>query len=225
VTHDGITNGISVALLAAVAMWAAPGHADWRKTGMTTGDYRKDAQSDVRDLSKPRPNDPPPTTAGAGGRVTKVQGSTIYVDLYPGYVVKLEAPRAFKDVVIGDSDVIDTMPGGTDRDLIIQAKVGGGGTNIMLLDGEGLEIANVIVTAVPSWRRFNEGKVQIYNKHDNLPGYTNYQCAPTCVRIEDKYEGSDRPKPPSTVISIGDYTFRNGHTNSDTPTGTRTPGR
>ena len=77
VTHDGITNGISVALLAAVAMWAAPGHADWRKTGMTTGDYRKDAQSDVRDLSKPRPNDPPPTTAGAGGRVTKVQGSTI----------------------------------------------------------------------------------------------------------------------------------------------------
>jgi hypothetical protein len=34
---------------------------------MTTGDYRKDAQSDVRDLSKPRPNDPPPTTAGAGG--------------------------------------------------------------------------------------------------------------------------------------------------------------
>jgi hypothetical protein len=49
--------------------------------------------------------------------------------------------------------------------------------------------------------------------------------APTCVRIKDKYEGSDRPKPPSTVISIGDYTFRNGHTNSDTPTGTRTPGR
>jgi hypothetical protein len=221
-THDGITNG--VALLATVALWAAPGHADWRKTGTTTGDYRKDAQSDLRDLRKPRPNDPPPAVAGAGGRVTKVEGSTIYVDLYPGYAVKLEAPRAFKDVVIGNPDVIDILPGG-DRDLIIQAKLAGGGTNIQLLDGEGIEIANVIVKALPSWQRFNDGKVQVYNKKDNLAGYTNYQCAPTCVRIEDKYEGSDRSKPPSTVISIGDYTSRQGNPNSDTPTGTRTLGQ
>jgi putative type II/III system pilus formation protein len=60
-------------------------------------------------------------------------------------------------VVIGNPDVIDILPGG-DRDLIIQAKLAGGGTNIQLLDGEGIEIANVIVKALPSWQRFNDGK-------------------------------------------------------------------
>ena len=53
--RDGITNGMRVAVLATVAFWAAPGHADWRKTGMRVGDYRKDAQSDLR---ANRPNDP-----------------------------------------------------------------------------------------------------------------------------------------------------------------------
>jgi hypothetical protein len=63
-THDGITNGIRVALLATVALWATPGHADWRKTTLTTGNAFKDAQYDFKNLRTKRPNDPPPTQAG-----------------------------------------------------------------------------------------------------------------------------------------------------------------
>ena len=106
-----LPNGIRVALLATVTLWAASGHADWRKTGMTTGDYRMDAQSDFKALHAKRPNDPPPTTAGklpGGVKVENGPGNLIFVDMYPGYVAKIQLPNSFKDVVIGNDDVVES---------------------------------------------------------------------------------------------------------------------
>ena len=72
-------------------------HADWRKTPMTTGDYRKDAQSDFKDLRTKRPNEPPPTQAGkleGGIKVEHEPGSLIYrVDMYPNYTAKIQLEK------------------------------------------------------------------------------------------------------------------------------------
>jgi hypothetical protein len=101
-THDGITNGIRVALLATVALWATPGHADWRKTTLTTGNAFKDAQYDFKNLRTKRPNDPPPTQAGkldGGIKIEHEPGSIIYrIDMYPNYVARIQLEKWYKDV-------------------------------------------------------------------------------------------------------------------------------
>jgi hypothetical protein len=225
----------SAALIVASAMMLAPAaHADWRKNAMTTGDYRKDAQSDFKDLRTKRPNEPLPTTAGklpGGVKIENGPGNVIRVDMYPGYVAKIELAHAFKDVVIGNSELIDVLPVGN-RDLIIQAKAGGspnsapstvgsgnsgnasgmtGGslatgsmTNVLVLGGEGEEVANVMVNTMPSWQRYDEGKVEIYNgggrkgstgngnlgSGGGLAAYVNYQCAPQCRRVPGPAENA-----------------------------------
>jgi hypothetical protein len=144
----------------------------------------------------------PPFTTGAGGREP---GGNVSIDIYPGHAVQYKAARAIQNVFIGNSEIVDAVPGSTDRDLVIQAKTGGE-TNVLLLDDQGMQIANLLVTATPATARVEDGKVRIYNKKDNVVGFANYQCGPAgCMRAEDKMEGTDRAKPPSTMISIGDW--------------------
>ena len=82
--------------------------------------------------------------------------------LSPGFTARWRAPRAFKQVIIGDPDIIDVVQGQTDRQLIITRKrptkpggptdaggttdAGGGTANILLLDANGDQVANLLVT-------------------------------------------------------------------------------
>jgi hypothetical protein len=274
-THDGITNGMRVALLATVALWAAPGHADWRKTGMTTGDHRKDALSDLKDLRTKRPNEPPPTQAGkleGGVKIEHEPGSIVYrVDMYPNYTARIQLEKWYKDVFVPKPEIADVLPlpnckrplisnkvppveettGQTAKNeegcnaLIIQANTpgnpngaqttdngngngaqqapftpSGGGTvagtggsavatgsmtNILALDSEGQVVAILMINTMPSWQRYDEGKVEIHNRSfpfpsksggggDNSSGglaaFVNFQCAPTCRRVRDPAENA-----------------------------------
>jgi hypothetical protein len=89
-------------------------HADWRKTTMTTGDYRKDAQSDFKELRAKRPNEPPPTQAGkleGGIKIEHEPGSIIYrVDMYPNYVARIQLEKWYKDVVVPKPEIVDILP-------------------------------------------------------------------------------------------------------------------
>jgi hypothetical protein len=122
------------------------------------------------------------------------------IKLNPGEAIQWTAPRAFKTVVPGNSEVADAISGETDRDLVIAAKNKDEFTNFLLLDGEGVLVANlrVQVGVPPSIG----SRVHIHNKKDNVAGFTNYQCVDGhCFRRDDKMEGSDRVPPPSTVIN------------------------
>ena len=77
-------------------------------------------------------------------------------------------------------------------------------TNILVLNELGKEIANVMVTSLPSWQRFDEGKVEIHNggggrtgngnlaSGGGLAAYVNYQCAPMCRRVPDPAENASQ---------------------------------
>src|SRR5262249_13250288 len=89
-------------------------HADWRKTTMTTGDYRKDAQYDFKALRTKRPNEPPPTQAGkleGGIKIEHEPGSIVYrVDMYPNYVARIQLEKWYKDVFVPKPEIADILP-------------------------------------------------------------------------------------------------------------------
>jgi hypothetical protein len=89
-------------------------HADWRKNAMTTGDYRKDAQYDFKDLRTKRPNEPPPTQAGkleAGIKIEHEPGSIVYrIDMYPNYVARIQLEKWYKDVLVPKPEIADVLP-------------------------------------------------------------------------------------------------------------------
>jgi len=117
----------------------------------------------------------------------------------PGSATNWTAPGAFRSVVAGDAEIADVINGETDRDVVVIAKKEGI-TNFVLLDGEGVVVANLQVqVGIPLPLR----QVRIHNKKDNPAGYTSYQCAPHCIRREDKMEGNDRQPPASTIVNIG----------------------
>jgi hypothetical protein len=262
--------GIRTALLATVVLPAALAHADWRKTPLTTGDNRKDAISDFKELHKKRPNDPPPTTTGklpGGVKIENVPGTNIIrVDIYPNHVARLELQRPYVDVLVADPGLIDVLPSrackpvmmgkaGNDetvgnaadnndgcevRSLIIQAKTppnsngapptspgamqgavsapsGGSAastasaTNIFALDYKGDVVANVMVNMMPSWQRFEEGKVEIH-KTGNLASFVNYQCTPICRRVPDPAENFRQGvAPPGTTPATMQNTVNGGN--------------
>jgi len=80
--------------------------------------------------------------------------------LSPGSTVKYQAPKPFKHVYIGNPDVID-VAGQTNKQLIITKKPvdttkpggatdpSGGTTNVLLLDENGDQVANVLVVTNP----------------------------------------------------------------------------
>ena len=122
------------------------------------------------------------------------------IKLEPGHSMMWTAPHAFKTVAPGDIEIADALNGETDRDLIITAKQKDGFTNFVLVDGEGVIVANLEVqVGVPASVGTH---VHIHNKKDNVAGFTNYQCVDGhCFRRGDKMEGNDRVPPPSAVIN------------------------
>jgi hypothetical protein len=92
----------------------AVAHGDWRKNGMITSDYRKDAQSDFKELRAKRPNEPPPTQAGklvAGIKIEHEPGSIVYrVDMYPNYVARIQLEKWYKDVVVPKPEIANILP-------------------------------------------------------------------------------------------------------------------
>jgi hypothetical protein len=113
-TQTKVTIAIRIALLAAVALWAAPGRADWRKNGMATGDYRKDAHSDFKDLRTKRPNEPPPTQSGKldeGIKIKHERGSIVYrIDMYPNYVARIPLEKSYTDIFVPKPEIADILP-------------------------------------------------------------------------------------------------------------------
>jgi Flp pilus assembly secretin CpaC len=135
--------------------------------------------------------------------------ATVNLKLEVGFSKQWTAPAPYASVIPGDIEIVDAMAGVTNRDVVIVAKKEGY-TNLLLLDGEGVQVANVMLqvgTPLP------QKQIRVHNKKDNLIAYSSYQCNPICVRREDKMEGTDRPRPPSTVVTIGDYTSRSTNTN------------
>jgi len=88
--------------------------ADWRKTTMTTGDYRKDAQNDFKDLRTKRPNEPPPTQSGkleGGIKIEHEPGSIVYrIDMYPNYVARIQLEKWYKDILVPKPEIADILP-------------------------------------------------------------------------------------------------------------------
>jgi hypothetical protein len=129
----------------------APGHADWRKTSMTTGDYRKDAQSDFKVLRAQRPNDPPPTTTGklpGGVKIENVPDTNIIrVDMYPNHVARLELPRPYVDVVVADPGLVDVLPRQACKPVMM-GKAGNDETVAKAADDDdGCEVRGLIIQA------------------------------------------------------------------------------
>jgi len=77
-------------------------------------------------------------------------------------------------------------------------------TNIMALNDRGEVVANLMINTMPSWQRYDEGKVEIHNgggggrstgngnlgNGGGLAAFVNYQCAPTCRRVPDPAENA-----------------------------------
>ena len=68
------------------------------------------------------------------------------IELRPGHAESWRAPRAFKNVVLGNSDIVEVVPGQTNQEIIIIMKPDGGTTNILLNDENGKPVANLRVT-------------------------------------------------------------------------------
>src|SRR5262249_23091834 len=154
----------------------------------------------------------PPVTTGQG---SSGGNETVRIDMYPGFAARYKASKPFASAVVGNDAVVDAVPS-TEQVLLIQSKPEGGETNILLLDNNGVQVANLWITVASATTRVEDGKVRIHDKLDDVTAFTNYQCsAAGCMRAQDRMEGTDRAKPPSTMINIGDYTSRSTNTNTN----------
>ena len=121
--------------------------------------------------------------------VQRVQ-PTHLITMPPSFSIRYELPKPFASVVSGNTNIAAAVQGSTDRVLVINSQPDAQGqTNFLLVDRDGREVGNIVVT-VQSDREPN--KVVIHNKKDNVAGYTNYICNPICVRVGDPMEGGDR---------------------------------
>jgi hypothetical protein len=99
------------------------------------------------------------------------------IELRPGLVERWQAPRPFMNVFIGNTDIVDAIPG-HNQELIIITKPDGGTTNIALIDENGEQVANVLVINpavqyLPA--RSAETGMQVYRNED--------KCWPDCARM------------------------------------------
>jgi hypothetical protein len=99
------------------------------------------------------------------------------IELRPGLVERWQAPRPFMNVIIGNTDIVDALPG-NNQELIIMTKPDGGTTNIALIDENGEQVANVLVINpaiqyLPA--RSAETGMQVYRNED--------KCWPVCARM------------------------------------------
>ena len=99
------------------------------------------------------------------------------IELRPGFTERWQAPRPFKNVILGNPDVVDVVQGQTNQELIISTKPDGGATNIALIDEHGEQVANVLVTTAPRYqpaRSAVTGRLQVYRNDD--------KCYPDCTK-------------------------------------------
>src|SRR6185312_14014725 len=88
------------------------------------------------------------------------------IQLRPGLAVSWRAPRPFKNVILGDPDIVDVVQGQTNQELVIIAKHGGT-TNIVLNDDNGEQVANVLINPPPEYqykRSAGTGTLRAYRK-------------------------------------------------------------
>ena len=99
------------------------------------------------------------------------------ITLRPGFTERWLTLRPFKDVIVGNPDIVDTVQGQTNQELIIITKPEGGTTNIVLSDENGEQVANLLVTTTPgyqpAWSAVT-GSLQIYRNDD--------KCYPDCTK-------------------------------------------
>src|SRR5205807_7703338 len=68
------------------------------------------------------------------------------IEIPPGFAEHWQAPRPFTAIIPGNIDVADAITGGTDRDVIIMTKPGGGTANILFVGDNGEIVANLLVS-------------------------------------------------------------------------------
>jgi hypothetical protein len=97
----------------------------------------------------------------------------------PAKTERWQAPRSFKNVILGNPDIVDVVQGQTNRELIISTKPDGGTTNIALIDENGEQVANVLITnpaiQYQPARSAETGRLQVYRNDD--------KCWPDCVGL------------------------------------------
>ena len=115
------------------------------------------------------------------------------IDVPPGLSARWSAPEPFANVMVGDPSVV-SVESDNDQQLTIFAKPNGGTTNIVLLDGNDKQVANILVNADPYQPARNvngracpgprqtgrdggciTNELQLYRKDEN--------CYPVCVRL------------------------------------------
>jgi hypothetical protein len=129
-----------------------------------------------------------------GIRVEPVESSKIkQINIPVGQTRVWHAPKPFRSVIAGDTEIADVSVGQTDADLVINAKKEGF-TNFVLLDGEGIVLADVkLQVGIP----LPLHQVRIHNSK----GYASYQCPPELNhRCYLKDDGTDRKSPSKTVV-------------------------
>jgi hypothetical protein len=107
------------------------------------------------------------------------------IEIPPGFNARWQAPRPFAEVLIGHPDIVDAKPANSEsenRALIInmnpKAK---DGTNILVLDALGEQVANLRVNPAHSTSQYQgvrnpkTGTWQVYRKED--------ECFFACVTI------------------------------------------
>ena len=104
------------------------------------------------------------------------------IELPPGFTQRWQAPRPFKSVILGNPDIVDVVQGQTNQELIISTKPDGGTTNIALIDENGDQVANVLVTQpAPQYtyvRSAETGTLRAYRNDD--------KCYPDCTKPNDR---------------------------------------
>ena len=100
------------------------------------------------------------------------------IELRPGHAEPWQAPRPFKNVVLGNPDIVEVVPGQTNQEIIIIMKPDGGTTNILLNDENGKQVANLRVT---------QPAIQYQPARSAKTGTLSYrkdpECYPDCVRV------------------------------------------
>jgi len=88
--------------------------------------------------------------------------------MQPGYAKQYEAPKPFATMMIADPKVVDGLAA-TDR-LVTFTPQAPGETNVLFLDSNGREVAELLVfVQIP-------GRVIKIHNHPKLHGTTRYRC-------------------------------------------------
>lgn len=107
---------------------------------------------------------------------------TATLEVPPGFVKHWIAPRPFTTVVPGTPDVIEVLSG-AGRELVFTVKPEGGTTNIVLLNDNGEQIANLLVTNPSTATQVG----QLYHGPDGWQLYRkDINCDLPCVKPKEK---------------------------------------